>query len=65
MENLSTVYERVRKYANEANIERYDMKLSEIQAMTTCSPDMWELVDLAFRFGFAKGCRKTEKLLNI
>lgn len=65
MENLSTVYENVRKYASKADTNLYDLKLSEVQAMTTCSPTTGELVDIAFRFGFAKGCRKTEKLLNI
>lgn len=64
MENLSTVYENVRKYASETDTHLYDMKLSEVQAIVTCSPDVWEIVCLAFDFGFAKGCRKTKKMIK-
>ncbi len=64
METLSEVYKRVQKYAGEADIDQYDIKLSEIQAIIKCSPGLWEIVCLAFNFGFAKGCRKTKKAVK-
>lgn len=64
MKELSEVYKRVQKYASEADTNLYDMRLSEIQAIVTYSSDVWELVCLAFNFGFAKGCRKTKNAVR-
>lgn len=64
MENLLKEYERIQKYAGEADASRYDMKSKEIQAIIECSPNVCELVFLAFNFGFAKGCRKTKKAVK-
>lgn len=64
MESLQKEYERIKKYANGANVGNYDMTYNEIAALMELSENTFDLIFLAFNFGFAKGCRKTRKAVK-
>lgn len=64
MNETIKTYKRIEKYASEADISGYDMRNCEMAAILTCSSDAFRIMDIAFRFGFDKGCRKTKKMMN-
>ncbi len=65
MRTAQEEYERIKRYATPfKDIGNYEMTANEMTALLTCSPDMWRLMSLAFRFGFEKGCRKTKKAVK-
>lgn len=58
-------YKRIQKYAASWNkIGNYAMCTDEMNAFLTCSPDIWNAITLAFRFGFEKGYRKAKKAVK-
>ncbi len=64
MKELQKEYERIQKYASRAKMGNYSMMANEMKAIYECSADTFDLITLAFKFGFAKGCRKTRKTLR-
>lgn len=57
-------YERIKKYVSKINIAEYDLYKSEMEAISACSPNKFKMMVLAFKLGFAKGCRKTKKAVK-
>lgn len=65
MQNLQKEYERIKKYAVEnRDMGNYAITSVDMDALLTCSPDTYNALYLAFKFGFAKGCRKTKKAVK-
>lgn len=64
MKNLQKEYERIQKYVSSINVAKYDLYESEMNAIFAYSSSKFELMLLAFKFGFAKGCRKTKRAVK-
>lgn len=56
---LEKEFERIKKYAERANDknEKYDMNTRQMQAIREYSPDLFDMIYIAFNFGFEKGRR--------
>lgn len=64
MKSLQEEYERIQKYVDKIDTENYKLYLSEANAIYTCSEGVLEMILTAFKFGFAKGCRKNKKAVK-
>lgn len=64
MEDLQKEYQRIQKYAGEADTGNYDLSYKEVVSIIECSQNVYDIACLAFGFGFAKGCRKTKKAVT-
>lgn len=66
MDNTKTTYERIQKYVSKTNIpSRYDMEYKELRAILTEAVEPFDVVSLAFQYGFEKGCRCTRKAVTV
>ena len=66
MEDTKAIYERMQKYISKTNIpSRYDMEYNELRAILTEAVKPFDVVSLAFQFGFEKGCRCTRKAATV
>ena len=64
MKDLQKLYEGIQKYTAKVDDSNYKLMAGEANAILTCSPDLFQAISLAFKFGFEKGCHKTKKAVR-
>ena len=53
-------FERIKKYSSSISCGNYGMRIGEMSAICDCSTGIYDMIIVAFEYGFARGCRKTK-----